>query len=66
MQFVQIGNKWINAEHITSVRQYDNAPLIDLCFSEGDNDGVICLTNSAEIDAFLRWLTEKAPVYVAI
>ena len=64
MQFLQIGSMWVNTHYITSIYQYNET--VEIHFSENEADGMAILRDPAEIDAFLNWLTEKAPTYVVI
>ncbi len=62
MELVQIGNRWINAEQITSIH-WDDGTLI-MHFGEREDDGFLQLDDPAEIEGVLRWLDE-ATTYVA-
>jgi len=64
MLFVQIGNMWVNAQYITSIHRYDES--LEIHFGEEEGAGILTLRDPAAIDAFLHWLTEKAPNYVVI
>jgi len=64
MLFLQINNFWINARYITSIHRYDGG--IEIHFGEKEEDGIMTLRDSVEVDALLHWLTEEALTHIII